>query len=49
LIGGKKVDHYVIGRPGDGPEKTIPDVHPELLSNVIVQLLQEGLSEIGTA
>ncbi|KAF2183890.1 hypothetical protein K469DRAFT_689639 [Zopfia rhizophila CBS 207.26] len=48
LIGGKKVDHYVIGRPGDGAGKTIPDVNHELLSNVIVQLLQEGLSEIET-
>jgi hypothetical protein len=48
LIGGNKVDHYVIGRPGDGAGKTIPDVNPELLSNVIVQLLQDGLSEIET-
>jgi hypothetical protein len=43
-IGEKKVDHYLIGRRGDGPGKTIPDVNPELLSNVIIQLLQEAFS-----
>jgi hypothetical protein len=44
-IGEKEVHHYVIGRPADGPGKTIPDINPELLSSVIVQLLQEGLSK----
>jgi hypothetical protein len=43
-IGEKEVYHYIIGRPADGPEKTIPDVNPELLSNIITQLLQEAFS-----
>jgi hypothetical protein len=43
-IGEKEVYHYVIGRPADGPEKTIPDINPELLSNIIIQLLQEAFS-----
>lgn len=46
-IGGKEIDHYIIGRPVDGPEKALPDVNPELLSNLIVELLQEGLSGSG--
>jgi hypothetical protein len=44
-IGESKVEHYVIGRPGDGPGKRIPDINPELLSSVIVQLLQEAFSK----
>ncbi|KAM3067013.1 hypothetical protein ACMFMG_011795 [Clarireedia jacksonii] len=43
-MGDKEVDHYVIGRPADGTGKTNPDINPELLSSVTVQLLQEGLS-----
>jgi hypothetical protein len=41
LIDRKKVDHYIIGRQVE--KKVLPDVNPELLSNVIIQLLQEGL------
>jgi hypothetical protein len=37
LIDGKKVDHYIIGR--QVKKKVLPDVNPELLSNVIIQLL----------
>jgi hypothetical protein len=46
-VRGRMIDHYLIGRSVDGPEKALPDLNPELLSNLIVELLREGLSGSG--
>jgi hypothetical protein len=42
-IGDERVNHHVIGRLVEGPKKVEPDINPGLLSNVIVELLKEGL------
>jgi hypothetical protein len=48
LVGEQHVRHYIIGRPADKAGNSCPDVNVDLLSGLIVQLLENGLSENGS-
>lgn len=45
LIGENKVNHYIIGRQLKDCKKVEPDINPELFSDIVVELLREGMLE----